>query len=556
MVGLAAFGPPCNSTPPDDHDSSATYSCAYPALLCQKEPTGPMTTPNPHPARNVTILTTLKTRWWLWGVPTVLTVVLAAAYAAFRPDVWEASQALVVRDETVGRLGRQGRFESNDSRKAAHETVLEMARNPGVVAGALAKIGPPDAARQPAVWPGENDIRQTTEAVTLAAPKGIDLGASEVIYLTVRQSTRDRAVALNRALCDQLDARLQGLRNSRAESLIRELQRTASLAQRDLDAATRQLQALESRVGSDLGELRTLAEAGNGEGTLRSAMNKIKEELRQARANQYTQQQQLDLLKAAIRDPQRLVAVPNQLLDSQPALRRLKDGLIDAQLQTAKILGRTNEAHPDARAALAAEEEIRQSLQEELAVAIRGLEAGSTVTAGLVAMLEGQLTDAQNRLARLAELRSPYANLVAEVRQRTQTLEEAEKALADGRASQSAAQSASLITRIDQPQTGNRPVGLGRATTVLCGLVAGLTCGAGFLFLAAPVGGGARRWSDYLPGRRWSDQIRGRRGSDRPANPAPAAAPTGRRASDLPPPPPVANSPDNRRSGQDRRAAG
>lgn len=503
-----------------------------------------MSTSNSSSAPGNTILTTLKNRWYFWVMPTLLAVAGSAAYAVVRPDVWEASQAMVVRDEAVGRLGRQGRFESNDSRKAAHETVLEIARNPSVVAAALTKIGPPDDPERPAVWPGENDVRRTIENLNLAAPKGIDLGASEVVYLRVRQSSRERAIALTHALCDQIEARLQELRNTRAESVIKELQRNVALAQHDLEVSTGELQALESRVGSELGELRTLAEAGNGEGTVRSAMNKIKEELRQARANQYTQQQQLDLLKAAAADPRQLVSVPNQLLDSQPALRRLKEGLIDAQLQTAKILGRTSPAHPDARAALAAEAEIRQNLQNELVIAMNGVEAGSKVSAGLVAMLETQLTDAQTRLSGLAELRAPYANLVAEVRQRTQTLEETQKALADARASRSSAQSANLITRIDAPEAGNRPVGIGRRTTVLGGLAGGLLCGIGMLFLAAPLG---------VTSRRWTDKVRGRRNTDIPAASLPAVPPVGRRATDPPPETAPAPTSTDRRTGTDRR---
>ena len=46
------------------------------------------------------------------------------------------------------------------------------------------------------------------------------------------------------------------------------------------------------------------------------------------------------LLKQAEADPTALVAAPCRLLDSQPALRRLKDGLVDSQLRTANLQGR------------------------------------------------------------------------------------------------------------------------------------------------------------------------------------------------------------------------
>ena len=72
--------------------------------------------------------------------------------------------------------------------------------------------------------------------------------------------------------------------------------------------------------------------------------------------------QQLEILLAASQDPETLVATPNRLLEAHPGLRRLKEGLVDAQLRVAELMGKMNESHPDVKAALTEEAEIQQDL--------------------------------------------------------------------------------------------------------------------------------------------------------------------------------------------------
>ena len=52
------------------------------------------------------------------------------------------------------------------------------------------------------------------------------------------------------------------------------------------------------------------------------------------------------MLPAAQKDPDKIVTVRDMRLASQPALRRLKDGLVDAQLATARLRGTRSEDHP------------------------------------------------------------------------------------------------------------------------------------------------------------------------------------------------------------------
>jgi succinoglycan biosynthesis transport protein ExoP len=472
---------------------------------------------NPTVVKFGELLKTLKQNWLLWCVPTLLFTAVALAYALNRLPTWQATQALLVRDEAGGGVGRQGRFDNIDAMKTAQETLVEISKNQRVVTGVLNQVGPPAGEEVSADWPDAIDIKTLQDAISLNPPKGAEFGRTEVLYLAVKAHDPDRAIELSQAVCDQMEARLQELRDAKAKSITAELARTVDLAQADLSVATKQLETIETEVGSDLGELRVLNESGAGESNLRSSLNAIKNELRQASTARDANEQQLKLLFAAQKDTNALVATPSRLLESQPALKRLKEGLVDAQLRTAQLLGSMSADHPQAQAARSAEQEVRHHLRNELESAIRGLTADLKVSESQIASLERQVTDAELRLSRLARLRARYGNLVAEVRQCNATLERAQKDLADARASGAAAHSASLVTRLDSPQVGNGPIGPGKTVIVGSGFLGGLICGLGLVFLTVPTSTGSRgrRLTDYLGfGRRASDKQGNRRGDD------------------------------------------
>lgn len=480
--------------------------------------------------------TTLKTHWWLWAVPGAAATLLAIAYLAMRTPTWEASQALVVRDEALAAVNRQGRFDTPEAMKTTQETVLEIARNPTVVAAALKRVGPPENASPD--WPSDRDVEDFRDQILVKAPRGAEFGRTEMIYLTVRCEDRQRAVRLAEAICRELDEFWKGLRNAKAESMTQELARTATAAEADLEQTTGRLEAMEKELGGDLVELRNMTVQGTGDGNLRLATNKIDEELRQARATDEVLLEQQSLLQSAERNPDQLVATPSRLLESQPALRRLKDGLVDAQLRKAELLGKMQPDHPNVLHAIQAEAQVRKDLHAELQVALRGVNADLKVSQTHIRSLETQLADVRTRLERLAGLRARYENLVIEVKRNTEIVEKARKALADARASQGAAQSSSLITRVDGPAVGSRPVGASAAIILLAGLLGGHAAGIGLVFLVSPMTGGrGRRWTDYLFGRRAGDRN-----------------PPGRRATDAPSTPPAVAPTDERRGGGDRRA--
>lgn len=485
-----------------------------------------MTALNPFQQTVMSLLKAFRTCVWLWVIPTVAMTAVAAVYAFTKPATWQASQALVVRDEARG-VSRQGRFDSTESMRASQETIIEVAKSPAVVAAALKQLGPPQSLLGSKPFPTDADIKTMQESIAVAAPKGSELGTAEVLYLTAKGKTPEDAIARANAVCDQLEQHLGKLRNARAGSVTTELEQTLTLAEADLRKATDALTVMEREVGRDLAELRVLNQSSSGDGNLRTALNQVKAEIRQRESESEAHQELKQMLVTAKDNPDALLAMPSTMFAAQPALKRLKDGLVDAQLRTSDLMGKMSRQHPLVRAAIQGEDAVRQSLRSELGVALSSCDADFQVVQRQINLLATQQDDLQTRLDRLAGLRANYAVLVNDVEQRTNIVQQAKQDLATARATQSSSQAASLITRFQNPQVGDSPVGPGRTAIVGIGLIGGLMTGAGLVFLVAPIGPNGQQ------GRRLTDYLGlGRRAADRQPTPPRAATGAGRRAQD------------------------
>ncbi|HEX4147662.1 MAG TPA: hypothetical protein VHY20_01685 [Pirellulales bacterium] len=418
-----------------------------------------------------------------WLVPTLVVGLLAAAYAAVRSDRWEASQALIVRNEAAFNSDAPGKFRQPDEMKTLLETVLELSKTHGVLKQALLEVGPP-AGVEGDVWPSDADVAQLADNLRITPPKGAEFGKTEVFYLKVTGTDRSRALALATAVTNQLEARYNALRNARAGSLLAEVTKTVELASADLRIVTSHVQKLEEQVGGDLSELRSLHQAVSGESDLRRKTLELENELRQAQVSERNSRELLDSLVASQRDEEQLLATPSGLLESQPAIKHLKAGLMDAQLRTAELLGTRSLLHPQVVAAKAAEQEIAQHLKHELSAAIRGVQLDWKLGAERVQLLEKQRAGLVGRLERLAGLRAEYSRLLAESDNRTRVLQAAERELVEARAAQASSLSASLISRLDSPDAGLGPVGPGRVKLAAGGILGGLLLGLGLLLVS------------------------------------------------------------------------
>jgi uncharacterized protein involved in exopolysaccharide biosynthesis len=460
------------------------------AVHCQSSVGGSI-----QPADIIRILRT-HVRWW--AIPTVVCAVVAAAYSLAAPRQWRASQALIVRPEAASVSDeRLGKFTDLSEMKTLQETILELAKSQSVVQATLRAVGPPRSYRHPDKWPTQLDVEDFRDVVDMRPPGGAEFGKTEVFYISIRSNDRNRAGALVAALCTQLEARMQELRDQRAQSMIAELQKTVAMADGDLATQTARLSTFEAKIGADLSELRNLNADVGSQGEVAQQLQAIDAERRANEARHRENQRLLRLLVAAEKDPAQLLATPNTLLVSQPAVSQLKNALVNAQVRTANLLGTRAEQHPFVVAARESEQLIRAQLNSEIGVAIRGLEVDIELNAEREVSLTAKWNAARARQSRLAESRAEYASIVASVQNHTRLVEAARKNLADARARQAGAHSASVISRIDGVETGVRPIGPGRKVVVAGGGMGGLILGLGVVFLfASPVPAGVVRTSE------------------------------------------------------------
>ena len=442
---------------------------------------------HPTHAEPTQLVSWLITYRWRWLMPTLLIAGAATAFALLKPSQWDASQALTIRNEAANNDDGPGKFGHSEERRTAQETVLELAKSRAVLATALEKAGPPAHRRSSAPWPTEREVDDFRENVTLTPPKGAELGRTEVFYLTVRDGDRQRAVALVAAVRDELERRYQQWRDATAKSMSTELRRAVEMARVNLADATARVAKTEAEVGEDLGDLRMLHQSLTGDTSLQRSATEIRNELRQVRHEQSSTEALMQLLKEAKMDPRRLVATPNRLLESQPGLRQLKQGLVEAQLRTATLMGQMSELHPEVIAARESEQEVRRNIHAELGEAVSGLELELQLQGKQEESLQARLDDLDGRLARLASLRASYGSNLAEMENRTEQLRQAEDDLSRAEVSQVGADAASLIGRIDAPTVGTLPAGPGPKTIVLVGVVGGLLAGLGLLVLTTPM---------------------------------------------------------------------
>ncbi len=417
-----------------------------------------------------------------WIVPTVLMATVAGVFAWLSDPIWTASQAMVVRSEARGEEDRPGKFKHADEMKTTQETVLELARNEAVLKVSLNRVGPP-ANHSSAVWPSPKDVAKFRDQVKVTPPGGAEFGTTEVFYLNVESTDAERARRLVSAIVDAVQTRFHALLGQRAKAAIGELQQNVGVAQDQLRRATERLTRLEKSVGSDLAELRILNSIPSASSDLRQTVVAAENELRQAQTALREARELLDLLRRARDDESQLVSLPTRLLGSHGELSQLIAGLSAARLKTSTLLGSKSDQHPLVIAAREEEAAVTHSLRAQLESAIRIAETEDRLGRSRIAELQQELTETHGRLQSLASQRAEYANRVAEVESLSTILQKARANVAEARASVSAANSKTLIARIDGPTTGVYPKGPRKSIVILAGAGGGLLVGLGIIFL-------------------------------------------------------------------------
>lgn len=426
----------------------------------------------------------LRKHSWLWITPAIAGLLLTAVGTLLTPRKWNATQGMIVRSEAAGYADqRLGKFTDLSEMRTVQETVLEVARSRSVLTAALEEVGPPRSLFGRSGWPSAQDVEDLRENLKVSPPGGAEFGATEIFYLEVLDENPGRAVRIVDAVVRQVDSRMQQLRNAQAQSMVSELKNAAKNASRDLAEHTSKLAAIETEIGPDLADLRNLVSSLGNQGALTQKTLSIEAELRGNTSDERRARALLAAVKRAKSDPQQLLALPSELLASQPALEQLKAGLVAAQLRTAQMMGARTARHPLVLAAQESETRHREKLRQELPSVVAGIELEILLLEQRSADLRSQLKSANDRVRRLASRRAEYSMLEAAVDNQQQVVDAAQAQLADALAHSAGSNSASVLERVDTVEAGIRPVGPGRTTVSLAGGLAGLVLGVGLVFV-------------------------------------------------------------------------
>lgn len=428
-----------------------------------------------------------------WLVPAVGLSMLVAIYALLKEDTWQVSQPIIVRDDTSLRTAKLGEFAVDNPLKVSVETIHEICTSPAVLLTAMKDVGPPPGAIAGQEWPTEKSLERIRSSLSLDPPNGTEFGTTEVFYLRVKDSSRQRAGRLLTAIYERLQERLWEIRHDKLQGLIDELEEIVNIAEANLQHATARVTEMEKAAGEDFVELRMLHDIPNGQGDIVAAIASTESELMRVQTSRQVTEKLQALLQKVADDPNSLLAVPQELISSQPNLAQLTAGLSAAKLRTASLRGSLTPAHPRVAAAELEERITREKIHEELENALGIVAADLQISDGRTNALRQELARLRGRLTRLAELRAGYSNLIYQVEQRAQALEEAQGNLAEVRAKQSANRISSIISRLDEAETGSRPLGPSRIAIISCGIAGGVFVGFGWLLLTtAPVPPGGR----------------------------------------------------------------
>ncbi|TWT89699.1 hypothetical protein Mal64_00780 [Pseudobythopirellula maris] len=425
-------------------------------------------------------------RAWVVG-PAIAGFVVAALMSVVTPRDWKAEQGLIIRSEAAGFVEqRLGKFTDLSEMKTVQETLLEVARSQSVIEAVLRQVGPATCHAKPD-WPSPRDVVDFRDNLRITPPGGAEFGKTEVFYIGLLDTDADRAVRLVEALTDQLETRLQQLRDVQASSLVAELERSVGSAQATLDTEVARLTDFERSVGADLAALRQIESPGGGQSDIGQQALAIDAEIMRAAAERRRFEKLVQLLGAISQNPGAITSLPDTLLAGQPALVQLKTGVAQAQLNFANLQGKRTATHPFVVAARNAQRQVEEQLRQELPEAIAGVEIEAAIAAERELSLIERRASLDRRAAGLAAKRSEYSQLVASVESRKQVVETGRRQLADANALRAGAGSGSVLARIDGVERGARPVGPGRTTVAASGGLAGLILGVGVVFFGISV---------------------------------------------------------------------
>ncbi|MFT5303705.1 MAG: succinoglycan biosynthesis transport protein ExoP [Mariniblastus sp.] len=434
------------------------------------------------------VLGTLNRYKVLLIAPAALGFLLSVVYVLLlRPQTWSARQSIIVRDDLLGQSYKPGRFDSMESMKSAQETILELARNPQVIRGALTQLGPVKSRflGNSDSWPDDETIEDVQGSINISAPNGEEFGTTETIVLSTKASTRERSGQFIELLLAEIISKADEVRSLRLQSMVQELSHSHLAAAAALKESQDKLREMDLELGADVGAMLNLSGSEPSDSMIKRDMSQLKIEKRNTETQLESLNSVLDQLILASSNPEKSVSISGELIRYQPALEGLKNELIKTQRKFAEMVSKYNLPHPSLLAAKTEFESMKNQMFLELEGSIAGLEKEKESTESRLARLKADLLALDGRLKNLGSKRAERVALEAELKQRTEFASKSQSDLGEiqGLAISGGGE---LLTRVDQPQVSTRPDGPGEKIVVIAGMLGGFMLGLGVILLVAP----------------------------------------------------------------------
>ncbi len=405
---------------------------------------------------------------------------ISVVYALLTQKRWRASQTMLLRDDLLGQSFKPGRFPSQESLKNAQETLLHIAKKSSVIREALRRTYP-DKAESDA-WPSAALVDQTRELVSLLAPNGSDFGKTDVVVLSVYQATPESAKVFAERLSEQIEVHLRMFRMDVLRSMERELQLQYNQARTEFEAVAAPVRELVGAAGIDLESLRSFKDS-QGSFELQRVIENIKTEKRRFQTELQTCEKQLQLLREARAQPQRSFVRNNELVQQQPALRKLTDGLNEAKLAYNTLAGTLLPDHPRVKGAQQAIENLELQIASEIELIEESLRTQMELAKSQVEFFQNEEAKYEQRMLSINERRVDFQQLTNDLSQRLEALSKLQTNLSEIQSLASTADKVSLVSIVGPPELATKPKGTSRAFLVLLGLLGGGLLGLGIAVL-------------------------------------------------------------------------
>ena len=385
--------------------------------------------------------------------------------------------------------------------KTTQETILELAKSRGVLLKALAKVGPATNGRVKA-WPGELALESVQATSRSCRPRARSSARPKCFTSRWQTATASGRSSWPRRSAANCKIAWPQLREAKARSTIDELTHSRQ------PGAGRTWPRRPQAIGQ--GGARRWQRPGRAadpqpnpprETAICGARPiELEKELRGFQATQIENEESLKLLERSADRSEQAVGQPQRAAQVAAGAGPL-EGRAGRRPAAQRPDAGNDVGRPSAGAGpRAAEDVIRQQLHEEIDVAIQGVE------------VDQPRRCRSHPHAGIAGCRDPTAIRPAGLgasrvfepggggRSRAESLKTVEHELAEVRASQAAARTASLISPVDDPDTGTRPLGPGKTTIAAGGFGGGLTLSLAILFWSIPPVPAASQSPERTPG--------------------------------------------------------